>query len=218
MVSFFSTFEIYFRFKSCLKDCCYACCTVIGAMFCIITFPVIVYGCIEVFSQSEATTCFIMAMVLIIYIIFAWTVILGFKNLMCYKINGAVYNIDSDRIFNQNQNTEAQPARTNIQFPDMDLPPSYTECVILSPPNNVQFTDSAPPPPYYVWIEQFLCHEYYVVSEITALYFVSRNVKYTTLYETKCIFKIVWTLFVKVKTVFSQLALENFVAIVDQKY
>ena len=90
---FFSTFEIYFRFNSCLKDCCNACCTVIGAMFCIITFPVIVYGSIEVFSQSEATTCFIMAVVLIIYIIFARTVILGFKNLMCYKINGAVYNM-----------------------------------------------------------------------------------------------------------------------------
>ena len=119
-------------------------------MFCIITFPVIVYFCMKVISQPEARTCYIMAVVLIIYIILARAVILGFKNVLCYKINGEVYIIDSDMVFNQNNNIEApQPARANSEFPDMDLPPSYAECMISSPPNKLKITDSAPPP-YYV--------------------------------------------------------------------
>ena len=123
-------------------------------MICIITFPAIVYGCMDVISQPEARTCYIMAVVLIIYIILARAVILGFKNVLCYKINGEVYNIDSD---NQNHNIEAQnqvqeiltdPPIANFESCETDLPPSYTECVILYPPNKVQIPDSAPPPPY----------------------------------------------------------------------
>ena len=120
-------------------------------MFCIITFPAIVYGCMDVIFQPEASSCYIMAVVLIIYIILARAVILGFKNVLCYKINGEVHIIDSDMVYNQNQNIEApQPARTNSEFLDMDLPPSYAECMISFPPNKLKITDSAPPPPYYV--------------------------------------------------------------------
>ena len=105
----------------------------------------------KVISQPEARTCYIMAVVLIIYIILARAVILGFKNVLCYKINGEVHIIDSDMVYNQNQNIEApQPARTNSEFLDMDLPPSYAECMISFPPNKLKITDSAPPPPYYV--------------------------------------------------------------------
>ena len=50
----------------------------------------------KVISQPEARTCYIMAVVLIIYIILARAVILGFKNVLCYKINGEVHIIDSD--------------------------------------------------------------------------------------------------------------------------
>ena len=101
--------------------------------------------------HPEASACYIMAVILIIYIILAQAVILGFKNVLCYKINGEVYIIDSDMVFNQNNNIEApQPARANSEFPDMDLPPSYAECMISSPPNKLKITDCAPPQPYYV--------------------------------------------------------------------
>ena len=80
---------------------------------------------------------------------------------MYYKINGEVYNMDEVNI--QNQNIEVpnqelditfQTASThetnNFESSETDLPPSYTECVISSPPNKVQIPDSEPPPPYYV--------------------------------------------------------------------
>ena len=80
--SIFLHFEIllihFFRLISCCNDCFYAGCTVIGATFCIITFPAIVYGCMDVIFQPEASACYIMAVILIIYIILARAVILGF--------------------------------------------------------------------------------------------------------------------------------------------
>ena len=95
-------------------------------------------------------------MALIVYLFLARAVFFGIRNVMCYKIDGEEYNIDSD---NENHNIEAQnqvqeiptaPPRANFDFSDMDLPPSYTECVILYTPNKVQIPDSAPPPPYNV--------------------------------------------------------------------
>ena len=152
----------FFRFDSFLDvslDCAYSCCTVIGAMLCFIFFPVIVAHCYEAISHPKLTKCFIMVVVLTIYIFLARAVISGIRNVMCYKINGEVYNIDSERVFNQNQNIEAQnqvqdiiPTAVpieNFESSETDLPPSYTECVILSPPNKVQIPISAPPPPPY---------------------------------------------------------------------
>ena len=52
--------------------------------------------------------------------------------------------------------TASPPVANIFESSETDLPPSYTECVISSPPNKVQILDSEPPPSYYVWIEQFL--------------------------------------------------------------
>ena len=153
----------FFRFDLFLKvslDCCYSCCTLIGAILCIIGLPFIIKICSNAIYQPDLTICSALAVILIIYLIVARAVILSFKNIMYYKINGEVYNMDEVNIQNQNidvPNQEPditfQTASThetnNFESSETDLPPSYTECVISSPPNKVQIPDSEPPPPYY---------------------------------------------------------------------
>ena len=168
MVSFYYEFyriflklemNYFFRFvSSCLGDCLYVTLIMIGATFCVISLPLIVYFCFWAIFIPYGIFYIIFA--LIFYTFLARVVICGIKNVMCYKINGEVYNFESERVLNQNQNiaeTQNQvqeiptaPPRANFDFSDMDLPPSYTECVILYTPNKVEIPDSAPPPPYNV--------------------------------------------------------------------
>ena len=156
----------FFRSYSCLDvslDCCYSCCILIGVTLCIIGLPIINLIFWNAINRPDLSNYCGLAVALIIYLILACAVILGFKNVICYKINGEVYNIDSNRVNNQNQNIEVQndvqditiqtaspPVANIFESSETDLPPSYTECVISSPPNKVQIPDSEPPPSYYV--------------------------------------------------------------------
>ena len=85
-------------------DCCYSCCILIGVTLCIIGLPVINLIFLNAINHPDLSTYSALAVVLIIYLILTSAVILGIKNALCYKINGEVYNIDSSRVNNQNQN------------------------------------------------------------------------------------------------------------------